>query len=242
MVRRVKTDLFGKIAVAAVFIITVLSVLSLVAYAVSGPISSPKKTADTQQPAQPKAGEVTPDEAAKYKCSSISTTQDRIRCRLSLAEENEYDYLPEECRAQVNQSREKCVANYKKAQACWTSLNDTERFSCAKSAFGLAGTVASQKAACDALTGTNRSNCILDLRDRVDVVVKFRIYNLEEKAQRLMNKGVSEELVVDFVTLMEKSKQEYNAAKIIAEKKSIVAQVQETWQLFITKAKPQVKQ
>ena len=232
----------GKIAVAVVLAVAVLSMLSMVAYAVSGPISPQKKAVDAQQPAQPKAGEVTPEEAARYKCSSIQTMQDRIRCRLSLAEENEYDYLPEECRALINQSREKCVANYKKSQGCWASLKDTERFSCAKKAFGLDGTVASQKGACDALTGTNRSNCILNLTGKVDAIVKFRIYNLEEKAQRLMEKGANGELVANFVILLEQKKQEYNSANTTEQKKTVVREVQHSWQAFITKAKQLVKQ
>ncbi len=233
---------FGKIAVVVVLAVIVLSVLSLTAYAVSGPISPQKKAVDAQQPAQPKAGEVTLEEAARYKCSSIQTMQDRIRCRLSLAEENEYDYLPEECRALINQSREKCVANYKKAQNCWTSLKDTERFSCAKKAFGLDGTVASLKAACDTLIGTNRSNCILGLAGKVDNVVKFRIYNLEEKAQHLMEKGANEELVANFVVLLEQKKQGYNNANTTEEKKAVVMEVQRSWQSFISNAKRQVKE
>ena len=235
----------SRIAFTALSIVVVISLLGLIAYAASGPISAPakvNKTQQAQQTLQQRAGEVSPEESARYKCSTVSTMRDRIQCRLNLTEENEYNYLPEECRALTNISREKCVTNYKKAQNCWTSLNDTERFNCAKRAFGLIGTVASQKAACDGLTGTNRSKCILDLTDRVDAVVKFRIYNLEEKAQRLKEKGVDEELVVNFVTLMEQQKQNYNEAKTTAEKKSIIMSVQSSWQEFITNAKRQVKQ
>ena len=236
----------SKIVFTALAIVAVISLLSLIVYAASGPISTPTKIAKTQQPQQSlqqKPGEVSSEESVRYKCSTVSTMRDRIKCRLNLTEENEYNYLPEECRALVNESRVNCVANYKKSQSCWVSLRDTERFECAKSAFGLVGTVASQKAACDGLTGTNRSSCILKLRDRVDAVVKFRIYNLEEKAQSLMQKGlVSEESATDFVTAMEQQKQNYNEAKTTAEKKTIIIGVQGSWQEFITNAKRQVNQ
>ncbi|MBI2140797.1 hypothetical protein HYU16_00055 [Candidatus Woesearchaeota archaeon] len=230
----------GNAVVAAVIALFLVSILAAAVYAASGPSVVVKK--ETPKP-QPRAGEVTPDEAARYKCSELTTMKDRIKCRLQLKEENEYDYLPEECRAQINESREKCVSNYKKSQNCWASDKDSERFKCAASAFGLAGTVASQKAICDGLTGQNRSDCILQLRDRVDAVVKFKIYNLEDKAQRLMQKGlVSEENVTDFVTAMEQQKQNYNDAKTVAEKKTIVKSVQRLWQAFIAQAKAQIQQ
>lgn len=225
-----------KFVAASMFALALVAVLSLFAYAASGP--SAARTAKNEEKPQPKAGEVTPEEAVKYKCSSADTMRERIKCRLQLAEENEYDYLPEECRAQVNESREKCVANYRKSQDCWKSDKDSERFRCAASAFGLVGTVASQKAQCENLTGTNRSSCILQLRDRVDAVVKFRIYNLEDKAQHLMEKGlVDQETVTGFVTAMEQQKQNYNDAKTIAEKKDIAKGVQKLWREFIAKVK-----
>ena len=242
----------GKFITVAMFALLLAAVLSLVVNAASGPSAAGtvKKeetqidssrlgpvVAATWEP-QPKAGEVSSEEAAKYKCSSVDTMRERIKCRLQLAEENEYDYLPEECRAQVNESREKCVANYKKSQQCWTSLKDSDRFKCAASAFGLVGTVASQKAQCDDLTGQNRSDCILQLRDRVDAAVKFRIYNLEDKAQHLMEKGMADqETVTGFVTAMEQQKQNYNDAKTAADKKAIVKGVQKLWQGFIAKVK-----
>ena len=227
-----------KLLVAVMFAFALLAILSLFAYAASGPSATQTIKKDTQKQ-QPRAGEVTDEEAAKYKCSSSDAMRKRIRCRLQLKEETEYDYLPEECRARINESRESCVANYHKSQNCWKSLNDTERFDCAKKSFGLVGTVASQKAQCDNLTGTNRSSCILELRDRVDAVVKFRIYNLEEKAQRLMEKGIVDlEMVSNFVAAMEQQKQNYNEAKTVAEKKAVIKGVQRLWKEFISNMKP----
>ena len=102
------------------------------------------------------------------------------------------------------------------------------------------GTVAAQKAQCDGLTGTEKANCILQLRDRVDAVVKFRIYNLEDKAQRLKERGMVDlDTATNFVTALEQQKQNYNDAKTIAEKKTIVRAVQKLWKEFIATAKGQ---
>lgn len=223
------------LAVALVFLI---AVFSIAAYAASGPSVRTAKAAEKEPLQSP--GKISAEEAAQFKCSSLETMKERIRCRLKLEEENEYEYLPEECRAQINTSRQKCVSNYKKVQKCWEFGSDAEKVSCAKTNYGLTGTVAEQKAACDSLTGTNKSQCILELRDRVDAVVKFRIYNLEEKAQHLMEKGADEELVTGFVTLMEEKKQAYNAAETVNQKKLVVIEVRNAWKGFVTTAKGQV--
>lgn len=218
--------------------------LSAAAYAASGPrpkpTPPPPPAENVEKPPMPPT-DITAAEAERYKCSTITSARERIRCRINLQEENELNYLPEECRALNGSARGNCVSNYNLVQKCWDFARDEQRIGCAKREFGLNGTVASQKAICEGLTGTERSNCILQLRDKVDTVVKFRMYNLEEKAQRLKARGVSEELVVDFVTLIEQKKQEYNNAKTGEEKKAIVREVKELWQSFITNAKRQVK-
>ncbi|MBI2144077.1 hypothetical protein HYU17_02910 [Candidatus Woesearchaeota archaeon] len=205
--------------------------------------SGPSFTTVVQQPEkpQPRQSDVTPEEAAEYKCSTLETMNERIRCRLGLSAENEYDYLPEECRAQTDAARNICVANYKKVRQCWVFSTDNERFNCAKSTFSLAGTEAGQKAQCEALMDSEKAICMQQLKGKVDLMAKFRIYNLEEKAQQLMGKGVNSELVADFVVLMEQKKQEYNAANTITGKKRIIKEIQRLWQSFTTKAKRQAR-
>ncbi|MBI2145368.1 hypothetical protein HYU18_03540 [Candidatus Woesearchaeota archaeon] len=225
----------AKILITAAIIAVVLTVISSLAFAASGP-SAPKTVKAEKQ--NPLPGKVSEEEALKFKCSSLETMRERIKCRLQLDEENEYNYLPEECRALVNESRTLCVDNYKKSQKCWEREQDGDRFECAKSSFGLTGTVAAQKSQCENLAGENKSSCLLELRDRVDAVVKFRIYNLEDKAQRLMERGLAtEEDVLNFVAAVEQQKQNYNDAKTIDEKKSVVKGVQKLWQDFIAKVK-----
>ncbi len=226
----------GKAGVIAVIAILLISLLAIAAQAASGP--SVTKTAKKEAQTNPEPGKVTPEEGAKFKCSQLETMNERVKCRLKLSEENEYDYLPEECRSFVNASRDGCVSNYRKSQKCWDSERDSERFKCAASAFGLVGTVAEQKAQCNGKTGQDRSSCILELRDRVDAVVKFRIYNLEEKAQRLMEHGqVDIDTVTAFVEAMEQQKQNYNDAKTTQDKKAIILGIQKQWQSLMSSLK-----
>jgi hypothetical protein len=234
-----KKSTANKLLVGIVFVVVLIAVLALVVNAASGP-STPRVKKVIPDPEVQEAGKVTPGEAARFKCSDIDSNRERIRCRLNLDEENEYDYLPEECRTFINDSREACVQVYKATQKCWLYKKDSDRFICARSAVGIKGTVAEKKTECDGLLGNERADCILDLRENVDAVVKFRIYNLEEKAGCLMEDGVSQELVVDFVTLMEKKKLDYNEQDTIAGKKEVVSQIRKSWQSFVVKAKGQL--
>lgn len=173
-----------------------------------------------------------------YKCSEFTSRKERIRCRINLDEENEYNYLPEECRQQSGAARGNCTANYKKAQKCWVFKSDRERFDCAMREFAL-GNIADERAECEVL-GDNKSACVRELRSKADTYVKFKFYNLEEKAQRLKGKGVSEDLVVNLVASIEEKKLAYNSARTKEEKKAVVAEVRSLWKAFVAEAKLQL--
>jgi len=171
---------------------------------------------------------------ANLKCSQLGTVRERIKCRVNLPEENELNYLPEECRALTGLSTARCVTNYQTVQRCFQLENDVARVSCAKKNLVL-GRVAEEKSKC-----TNTA-CLEELRTKVFDVVKFRIYNLEYKAQELKEKGVDENLILNFITSAEQKKIDFNNAQTIAEKKQIVRDVISLWKDFVSKAKEQVK-
>ncbi|MBI4438545.1 hypothetical protein HY640_01275, partial [Candidatus Woesearchaeota archaeon] len=196
----------GFSALFAVCIAVVLIISVGLAYAASGPsggggggqriISKQNITATEQEQL------VTPGSVkAAYKCSEFSSRKERIRCRIGLEAENEPGYLPEECRAMIGAARGNCTRNYALVQKCWQFPSDKRRFECARNEFALRN-VASERAECEVL-GDNKSACMRQLRGKVDLEVKFRIYNLEEKAEKLKSMGVSEDLVVDLVMKLE---------------------------------------
>ncbi|MBI2574891.1 hypothetical protein HYV82_03330 [Candidatus Woesearchaeota archaeon] len=191
-------------------------------------------------PPQVECREIVPSVKSAFKCSELQTKKARLKCRINLPEENEYDYLPEECRALSGASRGNCTSNYQKVQKCWQFDRDERRFECARNEFALKN-IANERAECEAL-GTNKSSCMRQLREKVDAYIKFRIYNLEEKAGRLKNKGVSEARVVDLVAALEDKKLAYNAADTKDEKKKVLKEVKELWRVFVEEAKMQIKQ
>ncbi len=184
----------------------------------------------------------TPEASVKetYKCSGLTSKKERIRCRIRLDKENEYNYLPEECRAQSGNERINCTKAYKSVEKCWEFEKDQRRFECARNEFALRN-IADERAECEAL-GDNKSACLRNFREKVDRAVKFRIYNLEEKAERLMGKGkANESELVDLVEQLEQKKLDYNKARTKEAKKIVLQDVRELWKAFVDKIKAREK-
>lgn len=172
---------------------------------------------------------------AKLKCSELGTSRERLKCRINLPYENELNYLPEECRGLIGIDRARCVTTYQTVHQCFQLQNDVARVACAKKNLVLVS-ITEEKGKC-----AGNSTCIQELQTKVFDSVKFRIYNLEQKAQELKEKGVDENLVLDFITSAEQKKAEFNNAKAIAEKKQVVNDVIKLWLDFVKKAKEQLR-
>lgn len=190
-------------------------ILSSLAYAAFGPAQPTPSAAPTPT--------ATPAPTPALKCSDLTIQRDRIRCRINLPEENELNYLPEECRARAD--KDACLATYQTVRSCF-NLEALQRVACAKKVLSLAD-IAEEKAKC------KDAACLDNLRGKVFDLVKFRIYNLEYKAQEM--KGAGEYLVVDFIAAAEQKKIEFNSASL-EQKKNIVKDVITLWQDFVSKA------
>ncbi|MBI2664167.1 hypothetical protein HYX10_02390 [Candidatus Woesearchaeota archaeon] len=193
-----------------------------------------KKEPEPEKPAY--LQEISQDEADSLKCSTLATINERVSCRINLEQENELYYLPEECRALDGGSREKCKAFYSSVQVCWNRENRHDPVGCARNKLGLSESIAADVAGCgsDAL-------CIAAVADKVHSLAKFRLYNLEWKAEYLVEEGISvnHELLVDLVVNLELKKQEYNAAETIPDKIGVLRAAQRIWQKFAERIKQQ---
>lgn len=177
------------------------------------------------------------------KCQSQPSIKERVKCRIELPEqaekEAELNYLPEECKSFVAiGKRESCVKRYINFQKCFTKdKNDKQKVTCAKSVINL-GDIKSELTSCNAKADNEKTKCHEELTSKVDSIVKFRIYNLEEKAEELLADGRAEkDAVIEFVANIEEKKQAYNDAKTIAEKKRIILDVQKQWHEFVKTVK-----
>ncbi len=185
-----------------------------------------------------KLGKVDSSETG-LKCGNLNTREERVKCRLKLEGEErvteaKLQFLPEECRAKEGEERSRCIRVYKLSQECWENKKDNAIISCVKRNLGLEKPVKEEKEACRELEGEERASCIKNLKESVYDSIKFRFYNLEEKAERLLESGrIDENTVVKLVSDLEAKKIEFNEAKNLRDKKTIVNDVKEIWKEFV---------
>ncbi len=170
----------------------------------------------------------------ELKCGGYLGIEDRVTCRLRLTDEerNEYqNFYPEEC--MERKDKEKCLNVYEAVQPCWGKANGKERIDCVKDAVYV-GEVSEEKAKCATLSKDMQEDCVLRLREKVYAVVKFRLYNLEEEAEELLEKGyLSFEDVRDFVVKMELKKSAFNEAKTKEQRVKILLSAREDWKQLV---------
>lgn len=161
-----------------------------------------------------------------------------MRCRLSLPEaelerQQAIRYLPEECRSYTDSAaRDQCVDLYRKLQACWEFPVGPARIGCVKKIIKL-GDVETETASCDRLPKNETADCRTTLRSKVWSLVKFRFYDLEERAEDLLERGAPLDAVATFVASLEETKQRFNLATTDTERRTIILEVRAAWKRFI---------
>ena len=182
------------------------------------------------------------NELDRLKCGDLDSRVERVRCRIKLededyAKENELQYLPEECRDLSKDKKSRCINIYKKTQRCWQFPVGESRLQCVRESLNLGRVLSSEIKICDS-KGTERVQCISDVREKVFDLIKFRFYDLEERAEKLLKDGkIDEETVVQFVADLEIKKVEFNNAATIKEKKETILEVRQIWKEFVKKIK-----
>ena len=172
------------------------------------------------------------------KCGGLFDLSDRVKCRIRLREEkrDEYEnFFPEECHSW--EDKDACVKLYQSVQPCW-KLEKEQRILCLREKVGLQKGVSEEKKACQSLAPTQRGKCVSTLQKNANALIKLRLYNLEEVAEELEEKGkITEEQLTDFVVKMEQSKLAYNTAKTKEEKKQVIVQARQYWIELVRKVK-----
>ena len=214
------------------------------------PAETPSNTSDehlqTSSQSSAQTGRGKNEAASKIICGNKTNMRERIFCRLNLApedlaEEHEYKYLPEECRALAATDQNKCVNRYKSYQPCWSVKAGEERFNCARNILKLGRVISEEVKNCRNKTGSEQSACKNETKEKVFAIIKFRFYDLEERAEKLAEKGVSLQTVADFENTIEAKKQAFNQAQTFEERKQIILDVRQAWQEFVSKARAELK-
>lgn len=170
----------------------------------------------------------------------------RILCRMKLApagvaRENEIRYLPELCRALEGAERDRCIALYKSFGPCWEAEGRDERIACARATLGLGENLRELAVACKEMEPAERDTCLTALRAKVHDLVVFRMYELEERAEELVEGGVAVETVADFSAKVEQRKIEFVKATDMAGRKKAVLDLRADWKDFLARATPYLR-
>lgn len=197
----------------------------------------------------PNADTESPEEDQRcdhLQCGNKENLRERIRCRLNLApagisRELEIQYLPEECRVLSNQDEKKeCSSLYLSYRPCWSKRIGEERFSCARNVLNLGSSLQSEIDSCNREQSTQRESCISILRQKTYSMIKFRMYDLEERVEEMAEAGLVDlETTADFVALIVEKKLEFNSATTTDERKKAILDVRAAWHEIISQVKAQ---
>jgi hypothetical protein len=187
--------------------------------------------------------------AALLFCSE-GTRPERVRCRLNLDPTyiRSVQYIPEECRALGEANpwaqasvQSQCVKDYQFFQTCqWRLETDAEREACMRPKLNISEEVHTIVTQCREQPGTSRALCMQQVKEHVFLLTRFRMYNLEYKAEELTEAGVNEDDVVAIVVKIQEAKIAFGRAASISEKKEVVRQLQRDWHDFVEDAKLQL--
>jgi hypothetical protein len=175
-------------------------------------------------------------------CGNQSTMKERVKCRLKMAQRapEGLRHVPEECREKdSDDDRKECFELYDKVQPCRNLTTNDGKFACVRMKLNKTGNITSEFRGCQA--SQNPAACMALAKEKIHYEAKFKIYNLENAAEKLMKRGVSDETITGFITKLEQFKVDFEAASTKAEKKAVLEQVRTAWQEFKKAAIAEVK-
>lgn len=173
-------------------------------------------------------------------CGGLDSRRERIVCRLrlepeGLSREYEIEYLPEECRINTDEDiRSRCIARYRSFEPCWEERSGAPRFACARRVLTI-GDISSELAQCQ-----NEVSCRENLRERVYALINFRFYDLEERAEELIERGVTVDTVTDLIDAVTENKLRFNNASTKKERRQIILDMRADWKAFVNQAKKEI--
>lgn len=166
-------------------------------------------------------------------CNDIENIKERISCRLEKTEDalKKEPYLPEECRAELNEAeRKECIDRYLSLKPCWEKQQGKERISCVKEKLGLPQKLVKAKDFCNQEDEESRATCIEDYKQKIYHLITFRFYDAEERVEEWYEEGkLNLEITTDFVAFIAISKIAFNGAQSKNERLEIIKEVISRW-------------
>ncbi len=174
-------------------------------------------------------------------CGNQSTMRERVECRLKLQvkDSDGLRHVPEDCRVQNGTKQTDCLGLYDKAQPCRNLSTNDDKFACVREKINKTGNITSEYRGCQA--SQNPIACMAEAKEKVHYMAKFQIYNMENAAEKLLGRGVSNGTITDFITKLELHKVDFDAAATKGAKVQILKDTLADWQAFKKTAIEQIK-
>lgn len=90
---------------------------------------------------------------------------------------------------------------------------------------------------CISKKGKEKAACIAEMKQKLFSMIKFRMYDLSERAEELLEHEVDAARVADFVFVAEASKQKLNGAKTFARRRQAIDDVRVAWKKLAQRVK-----
>ncbi len=174
-------------------------------------------------------------------CGEQETMKARIMCRLALRKNSTagLNYVPEECRGKSGTEQQECFDLYDKVQSCRDLKDNDAKFACVREKLNKTGNITSEFRGCQA--SQNPTACMALAKEKVHYMAKFKLYNLENAAEKLLDRGVSNATVTDFIAKMEQLKLDYNNATTKEGKIAVLKMALAAWKDFKKEAISELK-
>lgn len=170
--------------------------------------------------------------SSSLECRDLPTLKQRVECRLNLEKTPpaglNIAYMPEECIAVLDETgKEECIMRYSDAQSCWNK-DYARTDNCLKEQLDLKN-IASRKNSCN-----GDASCLYSLNADVNNLAKFRIHELEYRAERMLSKGMlSEDSAIDIISYLEQQKLAFGNSPTTSDKVRVLSNVIDKWTDFI---------
>ena len=139
------------------------------------------------------------------------------------------------------EEQEECIDRYRAFNACWEVPEGEERLACARETLKLTLPISAEVERCAKGVGSAQDECKHEIQDKVRYMVVFRFYDLEQRAEALIDRGADFAAVVDLETLIEEKKQQFYEVETKEEMHAIIRDVRVAWSDFVYRVKGQVK-
>ncbi len=179
-----------------------------------------------------------------FYCEDEVSMRARVACVLALPKEalKNIEYVPEECREHTPSARAVCIETRRRLESCQSiDLTDEKREACVKPKLNFTTSIIDSVNACKDELGFKKRLCLVEVRERVFTLTKFRMDGLVLKAHALWeDKRVGETDAIDFAVVVNEKKVAFDKAETITKKKEVLHELKAAWESFKKKVKEEV--